>query len=250
MKICVWDVETNMNIVGSFTLYPESINYENILQEWYIITGCWKFLGQSKIHSISVLDDAKRFTKNHTDDYHVVKALRDMLEDVDVLIHHNGDKFDLKKLNARLIYHKLPPLPKILTVDTLKEVRKIAAFNCNRLDYLCKHLSGQGKIETEKGLWLKVLSGDQKATKNMITYCKGDVERLEELYLRLRPYMKSHPNVATPETCNCPKCNSNKTKKNGLKIRQTGYRYQQYQCQNCGCNFSDTKNLIKPLSKV
>lgn len=247
---CLWDIETNMNIVGSFSLYPESINYENILQEWYIITGCWKFLGESKIYSTSVLDDNKRFKKDHTDDYYVVKTLRDMLEGVDILIHHFGDKFDIKKLNSRLIFHKLKPLPKILTVDTVKEVRKIAAFNSNKLDYLGIHLNGEGKIQTEKGLWLKVLMGDQKAIKDMVTYCKGDVKRLEDLYLRLLPYMKSHPNVATPDTCNCPKCNSNKTAKDGIRMRATGIRCQTYRCNDCGANFSDNKNLIKPLSKV
>jgi hypothetical protein len=250
LKICFWDIETNMNIVGSFSLYPESINYEAILQEWYIITGCWMFLGESKVYSTSVLDDPKRFKKDHTDDYHVVKTLRDMLEDVDILVHHFGDRFDIKKLNARLIYHKLKPLPKLLTVDTVKEVKKIAAFNSNKLDYLGKHLNGEGKIQTEKGLWLKVLKGDKRAIQDMVKYCIGDVKRLKDLYLRLLPYMKSHPNVATPDTHNCPKCNSNNVKKDGTRIRQTGVRYQSFRCNDCGSSFTDTKNGIKPLSKI
>jgi predicted RNA-binding Zn-ribbon protein involved in translation (DUF1610 family) len=250
LRICLWDIETNMNIVGSFSLYPESINYENILHEWYIITGCWKILGEDKVYSSSVVDDPQRFKKDHTDDYHVVKTLRDMLEDVDILIHHNGDKFDLKKFNSRLIFHKLPPLPKILTIDTLKEVKKVAAFNSNRLDYLCLHLIGEGKKSTEKGLWLRVLAGNRAAVREMVAYCKVDVQRLEDLYNRLKPYMKTHPNLATPDTHNCPKCNSNRTIKRCIKMRASGLRYQQYQCKDCGGYFLDRQALNKPLSTV
>jgi len=250
IKIAIWDIETNFNIVGSFSLYPESINYDNILQEWYIICGCWKILNEPETHSVSVIDDPKRFKKDHTDDYHVVKTLREMLEDVDVLVHHFGDRFDIKKLNSRLIYHKLPPLPKILTVDTVKEVKKIAAFNSNKLDYLSKHLNGEGKLPTEKGLWLKVLMGDKQAVQDMVDYCVVDVKRLEDLYLRLLPYMKSHPVVSEPDTMNCPKCNSKSTVKDGVRLRATGARYQAYKCKDCGANFSDTKTLVRPQTKL
>lgn len=250
LRIGFMDIETNMNIVGTFSLYPESINYENILQEWYIIAACWNILGEDTVYSTSVIDDPKRFKKDHTDDYHVVKTLRDALSEIDVLVGHNIKKFDIKKFNARLIFHKLPPLPNLLFVDTLTEIKKIAAYNSHRLDYLGKHLLGKGKIQTEKGLWLKVLAGNRQAVRDMVTYCKGDVVVLKELYLLLLPYMKSHPNIATPDTCNCPKCNHNKATKRTVKVRASGLRFQQYQCKNCGSYFLDKKALNKPLSSV
>lgn len=250
LNVVIWDIETSHSLMAVFGLYPEAIPYESILQEWYIITACWKTLDGKKIYTTSVTDDKERFQANHTDDYHVVKTLRDMLEDVDVLIHHNGDRFDLKKLTSRLIYHNLPPLPKLLTIDTLKEVRKIAAFTSNKLDYLSQHLNGQGKIHTEKGLWLKVLAGDPDAVRKMAEYCRGDVQVLEDLYIRIRPYLKIHPNLATPDTHNCPKCNSNNVVKDGTRLRASGARFQTYKCKDCGANYADTKTLVKPLSKV
>ena len=250
LTVVLWDIETSMSIVGSFSLYPESINHENILEDWYIICACWKYLNRPKIHGVSGLDDLKRFKKNVKDDFHVVKTLRDMLEDVDILIGHNSDKFDIKKFNSRLIYHNLPPLPKILTVDTLKEVRKIASFTSNRLDYLGKHLCGEGKADTSRGLWLRAMMGDKKAIEEMVKYNKVDVKVLEDVYLKLRRYMKSHPNLAEPLTTNCPKCGSDDVKKHDVKMRASGVRYQQYQCKNCCGYFSDTKSLDKPNSKV
>jgi DNA-directed RNA polymerase subunit M/transcription elongation factor TFIIS len=249
-RVVLWDLETSPMVVATYSLYPDSIPHENIIDDWYIICAAWKEVGKDKTYAVSVLDDPKRFKKNVKDDYYVVKTLRDMLEDVDILVAHNNKAFDWRKYQARLIYHKLPPLPKILLVDTLKEVKSVSAFSSNRLDYLCKRLNGEGKIETSKGLWMRVMEGNVKAIKEMVKYNKGDITCLEELYMILRPYMKSHPNMATPDTCNCPKCNSNKVVKDGIRMRSTGARYQVYKCNGCGGNFTDTKNLVKPLSKV
>ena len=77
-------------------------------------------IGSKSVKSVSLLDDPKRFKKDRTDDYHVVKTIRDTLADADMIIHHNGDRFDIRKINARLIYHGLYPLPKLVALDTLK----------------------------------------------------------------------------------------------------------------------------------
>jgi hypothetical protein len=237
-SILLWDIETSMMNVGTFSLYPESINHQNIIDDWYIISAAWKFLDKPKIHAVSGLDDSKRYKKDIRDDYHVVKTIRDVLQDVDIIIGHNQNKFDIKKFKARLIFHKLPPLPKpIHSVDTLKEVKKIAAFSSNRLDYLTTHLCGQGKMPTAPGLWLKVMQGDKKALADMVKYNKVDVERLEELYLRLRPYMDSHPHVGAMKgnerDKSCPNCGSVSMTIKGYRYTASGIRRAQVQCNKC-----------------
>jgi hypothetical protein len=249
-KIVLWDVEISGIVATTWNLYPESISHENMIEDWFMISVAWKELGKKKIEAVSVLDDPKRFAKNHKDDYYVVKQVRDMLDDVDILIAHNNDRFDLKAFNGRLIYHQLPPLPKILSVDTLKEAKKVAKFTSNRLDFLAKIFSGEGKMHTPPGTWLKAMNGDVDAINLMVKYNKVDIRALEDVYLRLLPYMKSHPNIATPDTCNCPKCNSNKTVRDGTRMRSTGARFQTYRCGDCGASFTDTKTLVKPLSKI
>ena len=202
-KIVLWDVEITGVTVSTWNLYPESIPYQNILQDWSMISVCWKELGKKRIYSSSIIDDPKRFAKNHKDDYHVIKTVRDALDDVDILVAHNA-KFDLKAFNTRLIVHDLPPLPKIQQIDTLREIKKVAKFTSNRLDYLASTLGNSGKMETSPGLWLRASNGDKKAIEEMVKYNKVDVKILEDLYLRIRKYMTSHPNLAEPSSPNCP----------------------------------------------
>ncbi len=229
-KILLWDIETSLIITTTFSLYPERIHHDNILQDWNIICGAWKELGKPEIHTAKV-------EEGPTDDFNLVQKLRDALADVDILIHHNGDKFDLKKLNARLIYYGLDPLPPIVTIDTLKEARKIASFTSNRLDYLGKFLCGEGKLHTEPGLWMEALKGNMVAVGKMLDYNKVDVEVLEKIYLKLRPYMKKHPHVGVMKEdnkCTCSHCGSKRVTKNGIRITAGGVKKQEVQCQDCG----------------
>lgn len=237
-KIIIYDIEVIPAICATFTLYPESIHHDNLLQDWSIVCVCWKELGKKTIYSSSVLDDPKRFKKNSADDYHVVKKVRDVFEDADILIGHNIRKFDTKKYNSRLISHGLPPLPSgILQLDTLSEIKKVAAFTSHRLDFLGKVLMGEGKIDTPKGLWIKALKGDKKAIQDMTNYCKGDVKLTEDLYLKILPYIRSHPHVGAlagddrHETC--PKCGSDELWQNKVRYTAAGVKKIQKQCAKC-----------------
>lgn len=251
LKIVLWDVETSFMETRVFHMqrkYKNHIGYDQIKTHWYMICACWKELGSSKMESVSLLDDPKRFKKSHRDDYFVVKKLAESLRDVDILIAHNGDKFDLKMLNQRLIFHKLPPLPKILSVDTLKQARSIAEFPSNSLNNLGLFL-GLGSKVNHSGLdmWIRVDNGEEKAIDKMVRYCKGDIKLLEKIYNTLRPYMKNHPNVADVNSKNCPKCNSHKVVKHKTRLSATGVRKQQYQCGGCGSYFTDrTQEKEKP----
>ncbi len=234
-KVCFWDIETSLIVATTFSLFPERIPHEGIIQDWFIISGAWKFAGDKKVYSVSVLDKSR---KKLDDDYYVVKTLGEMLQDVDILVHHNGDRFDLKKLTARLIFHGLPPLPRITTIDTLKEVKKVAQFTSNRLDYLGKHLVGQGKLDHPTSLWLGALKGDKVAISEMVKYNKGDVVRLEEVYNKIKPYIKNPPHfgvlLGKDKNCSCKSCGSTHVKKNGIRITVAGGKKQELQCQDCG----------------
>jgi hypothetical protein len=236
-RILLWDVETSLNILTSFSLYPKFIHHNNILQDWYIICGSWKFLDEPQINSACVTFDRERFDKNPADDYEVARQLRDALLEADIIVHHNGDKFDIKKLNTRLIYHRLDPLPnKLTTVDTLKEARRTFAFTSNRLDYLGKYLGVGEKIVTEPDLWTNALAGDKAAIQSMLDYNKQDVKLLENVYSVMRPYIK-HPNVtafsANDNEFSCISCGSAKLAKRGFTVSLAG-RKQRYQCISCG----------------
>mgnify|MGYP003655379232 FL=1 len=255
-RIIVWDIETSFMIVKSFGLWNQNHSHKNIVNDWYIICICWKVLGKSKVHTLS-LD----FKNSITSDYELVKAMRDVLVGCDILIHHNGNAFDLKKFNSRLIYHGFDPIPPIVCIDTLKEVRKIAKFSSNRLDYLGTHLGLGSKLETGgHGLWDGVMDGDPKALKLMVKYCIQDIILLEKIYYKLRGYMKVHPNVTSNKKSKyglhgiqCPKCGSWKNNKTRVMRAASGKVHQQYKCQgeNCHSYFqllkADPKKIITKI---
>lgn len=250
LKIVVYDIETSGTTVSTWSLWPNNgIPYQSIIKDWHIISISWKVIGKDKVHSVSVLNDPKRFKKDPTDDFHVIKTFLDAIQDVDVLVAYNGDNFDIKKFNSRVIAHDLPPIPRILSIDPMKELRKVAKFTSHRLDYLMKKLTGKGKMSTPSGTWVKAGAGDVKAIKDMVAYNKIDVTLLEEFYLKLKRYFVGSLNIAKVGTCNCGTCGSDKVQSRGYLVRKSGARIRRYQCMDCGSWFNDGKILNKPLSK-
>lgn len=241
-KILLWDLETSHNLVASFTLRPEYIHYSNILKERSIICGAWKWLGDKKIDSISVIDNLATFKKNRHDDYYIVAKLKTILEEADVIIAHNGDKFDLKYFNTRCLYHGLSPIAKPITIDTYKVVKRHFNLNSNRLDYLGRYLGLGEKIKTSNDMWLAVVDENVsvkdaiKLIKLMVTYNKQDVNLLEKIYLKLRPYMDNHPNAnlfIESKVPVCPSCSSVHLQSRGYRRTRTSM-FRKFHCQDCG----------------
>lgn len=251
--IAFWDIETSHTISAHYGKWGVNINDDNILHDWVIICAAWKILGEKTIHTTSLLDDMKKFKKNNfdvrnlkIDDSHVVKTIHDFLSGVDILVHHNGDKFDIKKFNARAIHHGLDPINHLQTVDTLKVARKHFSITSNKLDYLCKFFGIEGKIHNDRGLALRASLCDPDAIRDYVKYNKRDVfPSLEKLYLKMLPYMTNHPNLSLYYNSKvCVKCGSTNIKNNGLKYNRTTAN-QMLHCNDCGGNFVDKKAVKK-----
>lgn len=229
MKITLWDIETAPLVVTSWGLFKPYLSHDNILEDTSLICAAWKDLDEKGVHSTAIDPAVPR------DDRAVTEELREVLANSDVLVGHNGDKFDLKIFNARLIFHGLEPLPPIKTVDTLKVARKNFRFTSNRLDYLGAFLGVGRKLKTDYSLWLDILlRGDTKALAKMVAYNKQDVLLLQKIYKKLRPYMTNHPNQRLCDGEVCPICGeAGSLQKRGFRITQLS-KSQSYQCQVCG----------------
>lgn len=246
-KIVLWDLETLPNLKEVMKVYPQLSNYPGLTLKASItsvICAGYMTLGaDEKIRCINAWDFKTRWRKNVNDDYAVVKKIAEILSAADLIVTHNGKRFDLKFLQTRLFYHGLPPLPKIPHIDTCAEGKKnLLAFN-NRLDTLAGILTDERK--TDNGgwdLWVRVLNREPKAMKLMTDYCKQDVNVLHKIFLRLKPILKSLPNenlFAGPFAKVCPCCGSMAISKQGIRTRKTGV-FQAYRCRNC-YSWSQTK---------
>jgi hypothetical protein len=247
-KILLWDIETSHNIVAVFKLFGEDyINHENLLQERFVICASWKWLGRKPVESVSVLDNAKLFGKEPYNDKFVCQVLHSVLSDADVIVAHNGDGFDIKFAETRMMAHGLPPLPPITSIDTLKVAKSRFMFNSNKLDYIGRFLGVGKKIHTTPGLWLGVLRGDKSAIREMVAYNKGDVELLERVFLKLRPYMKEHINRELFGGTGCPRCGSKHVQSRGTH-KAISNTYRRFACMDCGGWYREAKTHTKRVS--
>jgi hypothetical protein len=93
--------------------------------------------------------------------------------------------------------------------------------------------------------WVQSEAGNQEALQKMYKYNLNDIYMLEDLYLRMRGWMKTHPNFAifsemyqeleNDETV-CPRCTHTILKTKYTKRYQTpaGSIYKSCNCPHCG----------------
>ena len=239
-RIVLWDIETVQNLVASFVLYSRgglSLPHRNVVQERYIVTASWKVLNEPKVQSVSVLDDPKRFKTSPSDDRYVCEQLHTMLSSADVIVAHNGDDFDIRWTEGRMLKHGLEPLPPILKVDTKKVAKTRFNLNSYRLDYLCRYLGLGQKMEIDPERWLEILRNDQhakKAIQQMVEYNKVDILLLEKLFKQLQPFMPNHVNRqlwgGKPGTC--PRCGHDQLERREFHYATTRV-YPRLFCPKC-----------------
>lgn len=175
----------------------------------------------------------------------IIRHIHPILDEADILVGHNSDKFDLKKFNTRAMYYGLNPIIRkpSQTVDTIKIARKAGAFTSNSLDYLCKFLGiEQQKMKAPD--WDKVLEGDANEIRYMRQYNKADILCGKELYRRFLPADDRHPNVSRiinkRDTNNdyvqlCPRCGSANWVNNGEVYNKKANKIKKrIKCNDCG----------------
>lgn len=166
-------------------------------------------------------------------DKQVTKQTWKLFDDADIVIAHNGDRFDIKKMRAKFIEHGLPPHSPILTIDTKKIASREFGFSMNNLDHLGQHFGFGNKLH-HSGLqmWFNCMDGVPAAWDEMEEYNVIDTELLRKIYKHMRPWDTRHPNIGLGEGCS--KCGSFDLMKRGVKTMQSGLQRQKYQCKNCG----------------
>ena len=178
-KILIYDLEVSYNIVKSWRVgYNLNINPADIIEERKIICVSYKWLGEDQTYNI-------QWDKDH-DDKFLLEQFIPVLNEADLIVAHNGDRFDLKWIKTRAIYHDLPMLLNYPQFDTLKVAKKKFNFNSNKLDYISEFLGFENKIKTNMKLWDDIIfKSCPIAMDDMIKYCNMDVELLEKVYNKL-----------------------------------------------------------------
>ena len=180
----------------------------------------------------------------------VLKGIWKLLDEADIVVGHNSDSFDVKKLNARFLLHGMKPPSSYKRMDTKKLAKKHFALTSNKLAYITDKLCTKyKKLSHGKfpgfSLWKECLDGNLEAWEEMEKYNEYDVLSLEEAFLKILPWESSSIFAAFMDSdipiCTC---GSIDFKKKGFHYTPSS-KYQKYSCVNCGAEHRDNTNLIK-----
>lgn len=253
MKILLFDIETSPMLAYIWSLWDETRSMEKVENDWYVMAWSAKWLGDKKTIVKALPDYPATYKKNKEDDSALLKELWNLLDEADVVIGHNSIKFDHKKVNSRFLVHDIAPPSPYKQIDTLREAKAHFCFSSNRLNDLGIAL-GVGKKVNTGGfeLWRKCLDGNKKSWALMKKYNKQDVDLLERVYLKLRPYMKNHPNISLDNIGNdptCPACGSTNLHRRGYSYTGVS-QFARLQCQDCGKWSRERVNQINKSKRI
>jgi len=229
-KVLLFDIETSPNIGYCWGKYEQDII--KFVEERTVICFAYKWLDKKTVKAHSLRDMTPR---------QLAVKLHSLFDDADVIVGHNGDAFDIKMSNSFFLLHGLAPNSPYKTADTLKIARSKFKFNSNKLNDLGQFLGLGKKVETGGfQLWLDCMANKTRGWNKMIKYNKQDVVLLEEVYIKLRSWATTTPNLVEKRGNICPTCGSNKVHHRGWNLTQT-YKKQRLQCRECGRWFAGKK---------
>jgi hypothetical protein len=235
-RILLVDIETAPIIMAAWTTYEANAVW--VERDTFILSFAAKWADERRVKTYA-LPDYAGYAKRKHDDKHLVGDLWKLMNEADVIVAHNGDAFDIKKINSRLAVHGFRPPSPFKTVDTLKIARRVFKFDSNKLDNLGRYLHEGRKIpNTGAALWRGCVNGDAKSWRIMRRYNAQDVLLLERVYGRIRAWSTTHPNLAAyGEEAGCPVCQSFKIQARGYNVARVR-KSQRFHCQSCGHWFS------------
>ena len=249
MKTILLDIETAPSLGYIWGVWKQNIGHDMMVSHGTYIMSCTiKTLGE---------DDIVYLESRTENDLQITKDILEYLDEADFVIAHNGRRFDLPIINARAIVNNLLPPSPYKIIDTLSIAKKEFRFQRNTLKFLAEHLEvpsrklDHGKYPGFK-LWLGCMNQEDEAWLEMRDYNIADVVVLEEVYMKLRPWASTHPNVTTADeevTKSCPKCGSANIARRGFFYTNKG-KYQRYACGSCGAWSSETSVQNTPEKRL
>jgi len=239
-NILLYDIETAPSLVYTWDQYKTNVIATE--RDWYILAFAYKWLDGRKERVVS-LRQADTYDPESHDDRHTVDRLWALFDTADIVVAHNGDRFDQVKSNARFLFHGYSPPSPYGQIDTLKEAKRYFRHYANSLNELARyHRLGTKIKHTGIALWLGCMAGDPAAWRQMERYNLHDVRLLEELYFRLLPWIGSPGHVnrlnwnhfqPSGDRHRCASCGSGDVIKRG-SYRTAANRFQAWQCKVCG----------------
>ena len=243
IKILFLDIETLPTIGVFYSRQNPWVSPKQIIQHGMIASFQYAYNDGAVINmnawDMGLVPDKGMLQPKHVQS--LVKFMRDIVDDADIVVGHNGKRFDIAKLYGFLVKHDFAPMRQPDIYDTLTAARRIGKFEANSLDDLA-HYFGitrklAGGMSYDRGI--QALCGDEATWREIIDYGDNDVHMLRELYLKIRPHSigNLHPNMnhyfADLKT-RCVVCGSTNIKYLPDYKRTPVQAYNMARCDTCG----------------
>lgn len=176
-------------LLEGWGLFNQNFSVDQIAEDWSILSYSAKFADSDEV----LYSDVTEMTEDE-----LLQELHDLLNEADFVIAHNGRRFDMKKIRARMITRGFKPHSPVRVIDTLEIAKKEFAFTSNKLLHLTRLLckknqkSDHGKFAGHS-LWKEFVKGNPEAIAEMREYNQIDAVSLQELYEILAPWSSTLP---------------------------------------------------------
>ena len=251
-KLLLLDIEVSHGIYKLYAPGKQTVGWKSITERAFMLGWCAKWLYDSEVKK-SFVTPKEAINR---DDERVTRGIHALLSKADLVIAHNGNSYDLRKLNWFFALHNLEPNNRYQSIDTYRRSRDIFGAESLSLGYLLKMFGFVGKASIHAEDWEAVENGDPKAIKKATEYCVDDVLGLEDLYLKIRPWMRTHPNLGVfaemyqPLEAGdeyCPRClqTIGEMKWNKKYYTLSGQVHRSCNCPHCGAVLRQTEKMTR-----
>lgn len=228
-RILYLDIETAPNLAYTWSLFKPVIHMDWIVEPARILGFSWMWGGDEEAQWDSEFH-------NELGRRGMLRNLQALLDEADIVITYNGNRFDIPWVEGEFIAEGIDPPSPYHRIDLYLEIRKHSRYPIRKLDYVALRLLDDRKVKsTGAEMWLGCMRNERKHWDDMRTYALKDTELLPPLYEIIRPWISNHPNIAIldekAELC-CPKCGSDNFIRKGSRTTAAG-RYPRYLCKNC-----------------
>jgi len=227
MRVLFLDLETSPNLAHVWGLWNQNIAISQMERSTEVMCFGARWDGEKKVIFKSVHHDGKK---------EMLDVLWELVNEADVLVGWNSQSFDSKHIKRELLENGYTPPSPYKELDLMRVVRSQFKFPSNKLDYVAQKLGVGAKVKHSGfDLWLGCMAGNDKSWAEMKKYQIQDVNLLIDLYEKLKPWIKNHPNRALHDGIEdgCPNCASTNMERRGYAYT-IGSKFQRYQCKNCG----------------
>lgn len=126
------------------------------------------------------------------DDKELVKQVCKLVRDHDVIVAHNGSRFDIPMLRTRALRWGLAPLKEVKLVDPCSIAFRKFKLRSNKLGRIADYVGIEDKkTPLDMSVWADaMLNGSKRAMNLIVEHCEADIRVLKGVLNFVKPFIK------------------------------------------------------------